>query len=119
MNKVINIKSIFSLFAFAILLFGGLGTATRALAQKAPSGGTTTSVAVRIAEVTSYNQDNTPATINVYGSGLGTNPANITVTLAGTPLTGIVLSSASGTEVISANVPTGNWLPGSYVLNVL
>lgn len=72
---------------------------------------------IKIVEITSYS-GNHPASMNIYGTNFGNSAAKVSVTLAGTPLTGIVLSTAGGEQLMSAAIPTGNWLPGTYLLRV-
>jgi hypothetical protein len=73
---------------------------------------------VRIVEITSYDATNMPKSLNIYGSNFGNSLSAVSVTLADTPLTGIVLDAAQNTEIISASIPAGNWKAGTYLLKV-
>ena len=73
---------------------------------------------IRIVEITSYDASNKPTSLNIYGSNFGNSASALSVSLADTPLTDVVLSAASNTQIISATIPSGNWLPGTYLLKV-
>jgi len=73
---------------------------------------------IRIVEITNYDANNKPTSLNIYGSNFGASVSAVSVTLAGTPLTGIILNAAQNTEIISASIPSGNWLAGTYLLTV-
>ncbi len=73
---------------------------------------------IRIVEITNYDASNKPTSLNIYGSNFGNSVSELSVSLAGTPLTGVVLSAAANTQIISATIPSGNWLPGTYLLKV-
>ena len=73
---------------------------------------------IRIVEITSYDAANKPTSLNIYGSNFGNSVSALSVSLADTPLTGVVLSGAANTQIISATIPSGNWLPGTYLLKV-
>ncbi len=79
---------------------------------------TSTDPVIRIVEITSYDASNKPTSLNIYGSNFGNSVSALSVSLADTPLTDVVLSTASNTQIISATIPSGNWLPGTYLLKV-
>jgi hypothetical protein len=94
------------------LLIVFLGFSVPVLAQHS------TDPVIRIVEITSYDASNKPTSLNIYGSNFGNSASELSVSLAGTPLTGVVLSAAANTQIISATIPSGNWLPGTYLLKV-
>jgi hypothetical protein len=99
--------------SFLTIVFVLLAFSTQLFAQNSSSV-----PIIRIVEITSYDANNKPTSLNIYGSGFGSTASAISVTLAGTPLTGVVLGAAPNTQIISAAIPAGNWLPGTYLLNV-
>ena len=109
--KNTNKKSL-SISGFCLILLTvlfGVGAARAA---------TSTDPVIRIVEITSYDASNKPTSLNIYGSNFGNSVSAISVSLADTPLTGVVLSAATNTQIISATIPSGNWLPGTYLLKV-
>jgi len=94
------------------LLIVFLGFSVPVLAQHS------TDPVIRIVEITSYDASNKPTSLNIYGSNFGNSVSALSVSLADTPLTGVVLSAAPNTQIISATIPSGNWLPGTYLLKV-
>lgn len=98
--------------SFLTLLIILLGFSVPVLAQNP------TDPVIRIVEITSYDASNKPTSLNIYGSNFGNSASSVSVSLAGTPLTGVVLSAAPNTQIISATIPSGNWLPGTYLLKV-
>jgi len=109
--KNTNKKSL-SISGFCLILLTvlfGVGAARAA---------TSTDPVIRIVEITSYDASNKPTSLNIYGSNFGNSASALSVSLADTPLTDVVLSAASNTQIISATIPSGNWLPGTYLLKV-
>ena len=109
--KNTNKKSL-SISGFCLILLTvlfGVGAAQAA---------TSTDPVIRIVEITSYDASNKPTSLNIYGSNFGNSASALSVLLADTPLTDVVLSAASNTQIISATIPSGNWLPGTYLLKV-
>jgi len=94
------------------LLIVFLGFSVPVLAQHS------TDPVIRIVEITNYDAANKPTSLNIYGSNFGNSASALSVSLADTPLTDVVLSAASNTQIISATIPSGNWLPGTYLLKV-
>jgi len=99
--------------SFLTIVFVLLAFSTQLFAQNSSSA-----PIIRIVEITSYDTNNRPTSLNIYGSNFGTSPSAISVTLAGTALTGVVLYAAPNTQIISAAIPAGNWLAGTYLLTV-
>jgi len=94
------------------LLIVFLGFSVPVLAQHS------TDPVIRIVEITNYDASNKPTSLNIYGSNFGNSASAISVSLADTPLTDVVLGAAANTQIISATIPSGNWLPGTYLLKV-
>jgi hypothetical protein len=99
--------------SFLTIIFVLLGFSTQSFAQNSSNV-----PIIRIVEVTGYDANNRPTNLNIYGSNFGSSASAISVTLAGTPLTGVVLGAAPNTQIISAAIPAGNWLAGTYLLTV-
>lgn len=99
--------------SFLTIIFVLLGFSTQSFAQNSSNV-----PIIRIVEVTGYDANSRPTNLNIYGSNFGSSASAISVTLAGTPLTGVVLGAAPNTQIISAVIPAGNWLAGTYLLNV-
>jgi hypothetical protein len=113
--KNTNKKSL-SISGFCLILLTvlfGVGAA-----QAATFTVTNTDPVIRIVEITSYDASNKPTSLNIYGSNFGNSASALSVSLADTPLTDVVLSAAANTQIISATIPSGNWLPGTYLLKV-
>ena len=112
MRRTKNMRGFQAIIALCVAV-AAAGTGSISTAQVVPP-----KVSIRIVEVTQYDPAGKPTGLNIYGSGFGADVANVSVTLAGSALTGVVLNRVPGAEIISVAVPAGNWLPGTYRLKI-